>query len=499
MRGVTARAAAIAGLLLGALLAAAMAPVYASEPARPQIKPRVEEGLKAKARRREVDGNLVGHGGPVKAVRVSADGRYALTGSFDYAMMLWDLAPARPKVVLRLAEHAGAINAVAFVPARGWLVAAADDGTVTVYEIKSGRRITSFAGHQGKVIGLAVSPDGRLLASASWDRTVRLWNLETLTSGPVLSGHKGPVNAVAFSGDGRSLYSASYDGTIGLWRSDDGAFVRPLYKHGWGINVLERVPGSERLVLGALNGTVAMIDGGTGKVMRELPAHVRPVLALAVLAKPGLIATGAGDGTVRVLRLDDGALIEEHRNPYGPVWSLAFVPGGGRLFYAGLDDFVTLWQVTPRRPFEPVQSKFPRRFQVSGEVSEGERQFARKCSVCHTLQPDDRNRAGPTLHGVFGRRAGSLPGYPYSQALKRANLVWTAETIGKLFELGPDTFTPGSKMPLQRITDARQRQALIVFLKAASTTPAVREGEGKDEPGSRKARPRAGDDRRQEK
>ena len=199
------------------------------------------------------------------------------------------------------------------------------------------------------------------------------------------------------------------------------------------------------------------------------------MLALAVLEKPGVIATGSADGVIRVLRSADGSLIEEYRNPYGPVWTLAFVADGTALYYGGLDDFATLWRIAPREPYEPIDSPFPRRFQVRGEavdqMAAGEVQFARKCSVCHTLQEDGRNRAGPTLHKVFGRRIGTLDGYPYSEALKKLDIVWTPETLGKLFELGPEAYTPGSKMPLQTMTDTAQRDALIAFLKLA-TEPA---------------------------
>ena len=85
-----------------------------------------------------------------------------------------------------------------------------------------------------------------------------------------------------------------------------------------------------------------------------------------------------------------------------------------------------------------------------------------------TLAPDGRNRAGPTLYGVFGRRIATLPGYPYSEPLKKLDIVWNETTIARLFEIGPHEFTPGSKMPLQKITDAKQRDALIAFLKQAT-------------------------------
>ena len=423
--------------------------------------------------RRGLPGNLIGHGGPVKAVRMAPDGRNALTGSFDYAMTVWDLSATEPKAKFRLDGHGGAVNATALTPDGGRALAAGDDGTVSLYDLATGALVHRFAGHDGRVLGLAVALDGRTAATAGWDRTARLWDLVTLTPGPVLAGHKGPVNAVQFAADGRRVFTASADATIGGWSRADGAFDRPLYTHGWGINVLEQAPGAaDRLVFGALDGTAGIVDADSGVLVRELPAHARPVLALAVLDQPGLIATGGGDGIIRVVRASDGATVEEYRNPAGPVWALAFKPDGSGLYWGGLDDFVSLWKIAPREPFEPALGPFPRRFQVRGpadsQLARGELQFARKCSVCHTLDPDGGNRAGPSLHRVFGRRIATLPGYPFSEPLRHLDIVWDADTIARLFELGPDVFTPGSKMPLQKMTDPAERAALIEYLKVAS-------------------------------
>jgi cytochrome c len=432
----------------------------------------------AERQRRAKLGNLVGHGGPIKALTVDAATGRALTGSFDYAMMVWDVSAEAPVRLGRLDDHEGAVNAVAFVPGGTLALAAGDDGAVALWDLATGKLAHRFTGHTAKIIGLSVSPDGRWAASASWDRTARLWDLAKRAPGPVLTGHAGPVNAAAFSSDGRRVYTASADGTIGLWNAADGTFQRPLLRHGWGINVLARVPGSGRLVYGALNGSVVIIDGGTGATIMELPGHERPVLALAVLEKPGIIASAGGDGVIRVSRSADGSQIEQYHNPYGPVWALAFVADGTALYYGGLDDFATFWRIAPREPFETIASTFPRRFQVQGaaadRIAAGQLQFARKCSVCHTLQSDGRNRAGPTLHKLFGRRIGALEGYPYSEALKKLDIVWTPETLAKLFELGPEVFTPGTKMPLQKMTDVAQRDALIAFLELATKAdPAI--------------------------
>jgi cytochrome c len=93
----------------------------------------------------------------------------------------------------------------------------------------------------------------------------------------------------------------------------------------------------------------------------------------------------------------------------------------------------------------------------------------RACVACHTLSPDEGNRAGPTLHGIFGRRIATLPGYKFSEALTKLEIVWTPETVSKLFEVGPATYTPGTKMPEQRIGAAEDRAALVKFLEKATT------------------------------
>ena len=413
-------------------------------------------------------GNLVGHGGPVKSIRVNHDGTHALTASFDYAAMYWDLTKPKPAPKARLTDHDGPVNAVAFVNASGQAVSVSDDGAVRLWDLASQKVLHKFEGHQAKAFDVAVSPDGKWAVSASWDRSLRLWGLTDKTVGPVLTGHDGPVNAALFSSTGEHVYSGSYDGTIRMWRVDTGKAVRPIHKHGWGINVMRMLPGGTALLFGTLNGDVQILDLKSSEIVKLLVPHEGPVLALAVSHAHGLVATGGGDGVIRVWSIADWALLQEYKNPHGPVWSMAFSGDGKRVYYAGLDDFVISWQIDPRAEFEPVQSKFPRRFQQRGRMSLGEIQFARKCSVCHTLTPEDGNRAGPTLYKILGRKAGSLPGYPYSKGLRDSSIIWNEKTIARLFDEGPDIVTPGSKMPLQRIVDKEKRRALISFLKEAT-------------------------------
>ena len=91
------------------------------------------------------------------------------------------------------------------------------------------------------------------------------------------------------------------------------------------------------------------------------------------------------------------------------------------------------------------------------------------CVACHTLSEKDGQRAGPTLAGLYGRKIATLPDYHFSEALKHMDIVWTPETVSKLFEVGPNAYTPGTKMPEQRIGSAEDRKALTDFLARATS------------------------------
>ena len=405
---------------------------------------------------------LEGHGGPIMAVSVSADGSEALSASFDYSLIHWTLGSG--KIIQRLQGHLAAANDVAFVPGEAKAVSVGDDGLVIFWDLASGEITAKVEASTQKILDVSVSPDGRFAAAAVWDGTARLYDIATGAEVARLSGHKGNVNAVAFSPDSTVLYTAAHDGTILSWSVYDGRQQQKLVRHGWGINVLAVT--ADQVLFGAIDGTMAAVQPDT-LARIDLAKSERPILSLKVAQNGRLAGFGDGTGSVKIFDAQTLELLQEGPVTYGPVWDFDFVPGTAQLYHVGLDDFIARWQIAPAKRAQ-IQTQLPRRFQVRDSEDPGELEFQRKCSVCHTLTADDGNRAGPTLFQVFGRRAGTLPGYLYSEALLNSDIIWTEETIAALFDDGPDVLLPGTKMPIQRLKSIERRDELIRYLKEAT-------------------------------
>lgn len=104
-------------------------------------------------------------------------------------------------------------------------------------------------------------------------------------------------------------------------------------------------------------------------------------------------------------------------------------------------------------------------------VDPGARAFQR-CQACHSLRPEDRDVTGPSLNGVFGRRAGTLDGFAYSDALRdagRRGLVWDESSLARYLS-DPEAAVPGTDMPYQGGT-AAERAAVIRWLRSGLDRP----------------------------
>lgn len=100
---------------------------------------------------------------------------------------------------------------------------------------------------------------------------------------------------------------------------------------------------------------------------------------------------------------------------------------------------------------------------ADGDAARGQASYEARCGGCHAV---DTDRVGPRHAGVLGRRAGSVPGFAYSEALRRSGLTWTADRLARWLE-DPEALIPGQRMGY-RLGDAQVRADIVAYLATLS-------------------------------
>lgn len=111
--------------------------------------------------------------------------------------------------------------------------------------------------------------------------------------------------------------------------------------------------------------------------------------------------------------------------------------------------------------------------QELGDAERGKKVFV-KCSGCHQVGPEARNRIGPHLNDLFGRKAAGLEGFKYSKAFQRAGskgLEWHVETLAGFLEL-PKAMVPGTRMSFKGLSEPADRADILAYLRGFSASPA---------------------------
>jgi WD40 repeat protein len=247
------------------------------------------------------------------------------------------------------------VNSVAFSPDGEHLASAGGDGTIKVWNSKTGKVVQTLGTHADSVYAVAFHPDGNHLASVDAGRktaALKVWDLKTgqqVFDGPGDAEHNiGTAYGVAFSADGRHVATGS-DGAVNVWDWKDRRQLHALPGHAKRAISVAFSRDGKLLASGSFQGSLKLWDAQTdAPPIRTVPAHIGPVSALAFNADGGRLASAGFDRFVKVWDVNTGQLIHSLRHT-GIVRCVAFSRDGRRLASAGEDKTVRVWDTTTGR------------------------------------------------------------------------------------------------------------------------------------------------------
>jgi serine/threonine protein kinase/Tfp pilus assembly protein PilF len=291
------------------------------------------------------------HNQMVRSVVFSSDGTRTLSAADDQTLRLWDVASG--KELRRFMGHDSWIWSVALSPDGRRALSGSRDMTLRLWDVETGKELLRFQ-YPGSVWSVVFSRDGRRALYAS-HRTLRLLDLETDKELAPLEGHTGQIRSVAFSPDGRLALSGSDDGTIRLWDLTAGKEIRRFTGHEYWVLSVASSPDGRLALSGSCDKTTRLWDVHSGAQLGCFRGHQWNVESVAFSPSGRRALSGGSDGTIRLWDLPAGR--ERCAFASEDVYSVAFSPDGRPALSGHADGVVRLWSLPDEGKEKAIDDK----------------------------------------------------------------------------------------------------------------------------------------------
>jgi WD40 repeat protein len=296
---------------------------------------------------REYVNELIGHTDLVMSVALSSDGLYAVSGSWDNTVRVWELFSGR--CIGLLEGHTGGIVSIVISPDGRFAMSASLDNTARIWCLETGQCVQILEGHTGRVESVAFNHSGHCAVSGSWDNTVRVWGLSSGRCIKSLKGHTHWIHSVTFSPDDQYVVSGSWDSVVKVWEVKSGRCMHTLKGHGGGPVSVVISPDGRYVITGCHDKSLRVWELVSGQCIHTLKGHSYAVLSVAITTDGIYAVSGSQDKTLRVWELASGKCVHSLVGHTGGVQSVAVSPTG-RYAVSGSDDkTLRLWELATGR------------------------------------------------------------------------------------------------------------------------------------------------------
>ena len=279
-----------------------------------------------------------GHTNYVNSVTFSPDGRYALSGSGDKSLKLWKVSTGREMKTFR--GHTDYVVSVAFSPDGRYALSGSKDNSLILWKVSTGRRVKTFRG-QKYISSVIFTPDGKYALSGSRDNTLKFWDISTGREMRSFKCSKVPdnflrahpasyINSVAITPDGNYALSVSGDSTLKLWNIATGRETRVFTERVNSCNSIALSPDGRYVLSGGGGETSADLklwEVSTGRVVRSFKGHSDLINSIAVSPEGKYILSGSRNGVMRLWNRSTGRVVRSFKS-HSRIGSVAFSPDG---------------------------------------------------------------------------------------------------------------------------------------------------------------------------
>jgi guanine nucleotide-binding protein subunit beta-2-like 1 protein len=303
-------------------------------------------------------GELRGHGGWVTAIATTAEAPdMLLTASRDKSIIVWNLTRDDEKYGVakrRLKGHSHYVQDVAISSDGQFALSGSWDGTLRLWDLNSGATTRRFTGHSKDVLSVAFSADNRQIVSGSRDKAINLWNtLGQLKFVITEDGHKDWVSCVRFSPNPATplIVSAGWDKVVKVWNLNQCKLRTNLIGHTGYVNTVTVSPDGSLCASGGKDGTAMLWDLNEGRHLSSLDAG--DIIHALVFSPIRYWLCAATASSIKIWDLESKVVVDELKPDIAqskkavPIQaiSLAWSHDGTTLFAGYTDNTVRVWGV----------------------------------------------------------------------------------------------------------------------------------------------------------
>jgi WD40 repeat protein len=282
------------------------------------------------------------HARYVTHMTVSPDGEWVLSYG-NHVVAETSVETGEPRI--KWDRHDEAVQDVAFLPDGQHIVSGSSDGTLRVWNIKSGECLRTLEGANLGAYAVAVSPDGSRVGAGCKDGIVREFNPKDGTMLRELKGHLGYIRALAYTHDGKRLLSCAGDGSIRIWMRDELEPVLILQGHRGGVLAIAVAPDDTHILSGGRDGTVRLWDVKDAKLLKTMKGHHSWVEAVAFCSDSKYALSTGYDSRLLRWDLETGQIVTEMTHERSDH-ALACSTNGTRVYSAGDNCGIACWDIT---------------------------------------------------------------------------------------------------------------------------------------------------------